>query len=185
MTKKIEFTNYSKLADSKNGKARYDWCVFVKADMETLNSIEYVKYILHPTFHNPERVTKNKNDRFAIYSNGWGTFSIKIEIVFRDMGILKTDYYLLLKENDWPTKSIRESSLDVDSSRVYSIISDSNFDWRKKSTIASKSNFSNERLERCLDMLENLNLIRKAHYVSIDNQELFGITSKVGISPEL
>lgn len=186
MIEEIKFTNYSKISNSKNANdLRFDWCVFMEADTRVLDRIEYVKYILHPTFINPERISKNKKERFAIYSNGWGTFSIKIEVVFKNKEIYKTDYYLVLKENAWPTKNIRNSSLDIDSSRIYSIISDSNFDWRKKSTIALKSHFSKELLEKCLDNLEHLNFIRKAHYKSIDNQELYGVTSKVGIHPEL
>jgi len=186
MTKTLNFTNYSKLAKgSDRNDVRYDWCVFLDEEQEVLATIAYVKYILHPTFINPERIATNMHDRFAIYSNGWGTFMIRIEVGFKNKEIQKTEYYLDLEPNDWPLKTAENVSLDNFSGKVYAIIADSDFEWRKKSTIITKSRLSPMEVDASIEQLEKLNLIRKAHYKSIDHQELYGVTSKVGIRPEV
>ncbi len=67
------------------GGGRWDWRVFVDADTETLRQIECVEYTLHPTFPNPVRRVCNQSEaKFALSSNGWGTFTIKVRIQYRD-----------------------------------------------------------------------------------------------------
>jgi transcription initiation factor IIF auxiliary subunit len=185
INKDFKFSSYTKLAKPEfKNDISFDWCVFLDEEREILNNIEYIKYILHPTFPNPERIVYDYKDKFALYSNGWGSFNIRIEIVSKNKVIYKTNYYLNLKENNWPIKTIDECNLDPLQRQVYSVISDSNYNWRKKSTIVSKINLPIANIDSYINQLEELNLIRKANYKSIDNQELFGVTSKIGIKPE-
>jgi len=64
------------------GKGRYEWTVFILAGDSVLNSIRYVEYTLHPTFPNPVRNGTGRT--FALSSNGWGEFNIKVRIVYKD-----------------------------------------------------------------------------------------------------
>jgi transcription initiation factor IIF auxiliary subunit len=64
------------------GNGRYDWTVFIVAEKAVLSRIQTVEYTLHPTFPNPVR--KGIGPNFSLTSNGWGEFSIKVKIVFKD-----------------------------------------------------------------------------------------------------
>ncbi|MCP4409236.1 MAG: hypothetical protein GY807_16075 [Gammaproteobacteria bacterium] len=66
------------------GDGRWDWTVFIDADKETLKRIQCVEYTLHKTFPNPVRKRCNMQDRFALNTNGWGTFRIKVKALFKD-----------------------------------------------------------------------------------------------------
>lgn len=62
----------------------YNWTVFIRADEATLNSIDYVEYLLHPTFVTPQVNSYNKRTNFGYSANGWGEFEIKSKILFKD-----------------------------------------------------------------------------------------------------
>jgi len=78
------------------GGDRWEWTVFVEADPETLSLIECVEYTLHQTFPEPVRkVCAGGN--FALRSNGWGTFEIKIRVLFRDGTVRRLAHMLEFK----------------------------------------------------------------------------------------
>ena len=67
------------------GNGRWNWKILVEADARTLNSIRCVEYTLHPTFPNPVRRVCNKpGTKFAYASNGWGTFTVKVRIIYKN-----------------------------------------------------------------------------------------------------
>ena len=71
-----------------DGDGRWDWTVFVRAGNPTLDAIQCVEYTLHPTFPNPVRRVcvrgKDSQQAFALSGNGWGEFTIKVKVFFRD-----------------------------------------------------------------------------------------------------
>lgn len=180
----IKISNYSKVSSKKDNTTWYDWCVFVDEPLERLNQISKVKYILHPTFPNPERLISDKDSKFALYSNGWGVFLIRIEIYLMNGEIIKTKHQLRLQDNDWPVKEVDLETLDSEEKKVYETIMDSSFKWRKYQTIANKTEMPNQDLVTSLENLEKLNFIRKSPFKSVDNDELYGVTPTVGIKPE-
>ena len=84
------------------GKDRWDWTVFIEADDETLNQIECVEYILHPTFPDPvQKVCNNKSASgkgFFLNANGWGTFTVKMKVIFKDGEVRNLKHDLLFSE---------------------------------------------------------------------------------------
>lgn len=76
----IKAKNTAKL----DGTGRWDWTVYIDTDPYTLSTIRCVEYTLHPTFPNPVRRECNPTTGFAHSTNGWGTFEIKVKIMFRD-----------------------------------------------------------------------------------------------------
>jgi hypothetical protein len=62
----------------------WDWTVFIETDSGTLSSIQCVEYTLHPTFPQPVRTVCTPSNNFALSSQGWGTFEIKVRVIFRD-----------------------------------------------------------------------------------------------------
>ncbi|HEY0545448.1 MAG TPA: pYEATS domain-containing protein [Pyrinomonadaceae bacterium] len=67
-------------------KGQYRWKIFVKADQSTLNQIEYVEYILPPTFPNQRRrVDKLLDKKYPFYLTELASseFSIKVKIKYK------------------------------------------------------------------------------------------------------
>lgn len=102
---KVKFNNHARLINSSGVTDQYQWKVFVDDDESVLNSIESVTYLLHPTFVNPLRVIKDRENNFELISIGWGEFDIEITIKFKDGNTRKQTYNLDLGK-DWPDRAI-------------------------------------------------------------------------------
>ena len=66
------------------GGDRWEWSVCLQGTPEELNSVDYVLYILHSTFHNPVRRISDRATNFRLATTGWGTFTIHAKAVHRD-----------------------------------------------------------------------------------------------------
>ena len=97
----IKLNNYAKELESRKGSRWFQWKVFVDAPSGELGSIEEVTYTLHPTFPNPIQIRKEKTNKFALESSGWGEFTIRADIHFRD-GHEETLTHWLNLEAEWP-----------------------------------------------------------------------------------
>jgi transcription initiation factor IIF auxiliary subunit len=62
----------------------WDWTIFIETDSMTLSSIQCVKYTLHPTFPEPVRTVCSPSNNFGLSTQGWGTFEIKVRVLFKD-----------------------------------------------------------------------------------------------------
>lgn len=90
----IKIQNTSKYA----GAGRWDWTIFVDADAATLRSINCVEYTLHPTFPDPIRkVCGRPETKFELSSNGWGTFTVKVNVEYKDGHLETIDYPLMFE----------------------------------------------------------------------------------------
>lgn len=85
-------SNYPISADNVAKKSKiksdyWDWTIFVKAQEDVLEQIEYVEYKLHPTFPNPVRIVNQRGSgpyAFPLTTTGWGTFTVKVKIYYMD-----------------------------------------------------------------------------------------------------
>ena len=66
------------------GDKRWDWTIYLDASRSTLSKIKCVEYTLHKTFNPPVRMVCDPTNGFALSSNGWGTFEVKIKIMYKD-----------------------------------------------------------------------------------------------------
>jgi|SRR5882724_6575245 len=66
------------------GGDRWKWSVWVEAPAEELDKIEYVEYILHPTFAEPIRRVADRSSRFRLDSSGWGEFTVRAVVANKD-----------------------------------------------------------------------------------------------------
>ena len=81
------------------GAGRWDWTIFIDADPDTLRQIQCVEYVLHPTFPNPVRkVCERPNTKFAYSTNGWGTFTVKVNIQYRDGRVEALEHPLVFEQ---------------------------------------------------------------------------------------
>ncbi len=63
---------------------RWAWTVYIEAGSETLSNIQCVEYTLDPSFSDPIQRVCNPANGFALQSEGWGEFNIKVRVMFRD-----------------------------------------------------------------------------------------------------
>lgn len=80
------------------GSRNYSWKLWLETDNETAKNISYVKYILHPTFERGYAVSADKNLKFWIRAIGWGSFWVKIQIIYEDAFLEEFPYYLDLNQ---------------------------------------------------------------------------------------
>ena len=80
-----------------DGTLRWDWTIYLDANQQTLSKIEYVEYTLHKTFRNRIKTTSNSQNNFALKSNGWGEFDIKVKVFFKDGKIRNLSHWLQLR----------------------------------------------------------------------------------------
>ena len=87
------------------GAGRWDWSIFVDADPDTLRQIDCVEYTLHPTFPNPVRsVCGHPETKFALSSNGWGTFTVKVKVQYKDGHTESAEHQLVFKQQSPPAQ---------------------------------------------------------------------------------
>lgn len=79
------------------GEGRWGWTVFIQGSEEVLDQIQLVKYILHPTFPNPEPEVLERGEgpyAFALSARGWGTFMIRIRVFLKTGEVQELEHYL-------------------------------------------------------------------------------------------
>lgn len=105
------------------GDDRWDWTVFLQAPPQVLGRVKCVEYTLHPTFPNPVRRVCDRGTgarAFALNSNGWGEFTIRAKVTFKDGRTQGLEYWLKLQETtpvvaqQGSTKSAGSCSVRVD-----------------------------------------------------------------------
>jgi hypothetical protein len=101
-TLRLKFNNYARATASYQGRTYYDWRVFVDEPEGRLAEIQSVQYLLHPSFPDPLQIRTNPADRFALEAHGWGVFTIKITITYKN-GTAEYELYNLDFSKGWPT----------------------------------------------------------------------------------
>jgi hypothetical protein len=180
---KLRFSNYSRFSREVRSTKVYSWCVFLNEGPELLNKIQMIEYTLHPTFPTPVREIIDKEHCFALQSEGWGTFTINIRVLFKG-GEEKDEVYMLrLEADDWPKGPVLNKYDSDEIKGVYGALLDSKWDWRKISTIERATELSAARIIEILHELTSSGFVRKAYFRSIENEELWGVTSRVAKLP--
>jgi transcription initiation factor IIF auxiliary subunit len=66
----------------------WEWTVFIKGSSTDLDLVKCVEYTLHESFSNPVKLVctkgSNNNKAYPFTAKGWGTFTIKIKVIFKD-----------------------------------------------------------------------------------------------------
>lgn len=80
----LRLDNKSKYAGRTGDTDWWKWTAFIEGDKEDLDAVDYVEYHLHPGFPDPIKRVRNRSRRFAMTTQGWGTFELKAKVVFKD-----------------------------------------------------------------------------------------------------
>jgi len=78
----------------------WSWTVYISSSEDVLNKIKCVEYTLHESFPDPVQLIceKGKNEMAFPYSaRGWGTFGIKIKVIFKDGNTQNLSHQLVFK----------------------------------------------------------------------------------------
>jgi len=87
------------------GDDYWGWSVWIDAKDEELDKIEYVTYVLHPTFKPPIQKVENRADNFRLVASGWGTFTLYARLQMKDGNEIHLEHKLeLLYPEDTPDK---------------------------------------------------------------------------------
>ena len=78
------------------GDDRWEWSVWLEGPSQELDSVKVVRYVLHPTFHNPVRDIEDRSTKFRLDTSGWGTFTINARVTFKDGHQLQLKHDLVL-----------------------------------------------------------------------------------------
>jgi len=79
------------------GNDRWSWSVWLEGPDQELDLIEYVDYMLHPTFRDPLRHIADRQSKFRLNSAGWGEFMIYLNIKHKDGRVAKRKHWLRLE----------------------------------------------------------------------------------------
>jgi transcription initiation factor IIF auxiliary subunit len=78
----------------------WEWAVWVEGRDEALDLIDFVEWILHPSFPNPIRKISERTSKFRLEAGGWGVFEIVARVQMTDGAQIKLWHYLKLHYPD-------------------------------------------------------------------------------------
>jgi transcription initiation factor IIF auxiliary subunit len=81
------------------GGDRWKWSVWVEGKPETIEQIDRVEYLLHPTFPNPLRVITNPASNFRLDSKGWGEFMVHAKVITKRGHTIELNHWVRLSDS--------------------------------------------------------------------------------------
>ena len=72
----------------------YEWTLEIKGASDELDTIDSVRYTLHPTFQSSPQKIRAREIGFKLTRVGWGTFTVGIQIEFIDHTAIDCEYAL-------------------------------------------------------------------------------------------
>jgi hypothetical protein len=180
------FQTYSRHIGEKEGTDLYAWCVFLEGSSEEIGNIRQIEYTLHPSFPDPVRIIGDADHCFALQSQGWGIFQIRVRITYQNKETARQGFWLKLSEDAWP-RGLKAELGEFQSGtaqRVYSSLLNGDWDWRKVSTLVRRSGGRPNEIMSILEDMQSRRLVRRAPYQSLEGEEMWGATARVGLLPE-
>lgn len=100
------------------GKKWWEWSVWLEGTDAELDNIDFVNYVLHPTFPNPVRTIKDRVSNFRLESAGWGQFTIYIKVFTKDKQEYELQHHLTLAfpEEEKPKDVVQQPELFLSAS---------------------------------------------------------------------
>jgi hypothetical protein len=92
------------------GNDRWSWSIWIESAAKELDQVEYVEYTLHPTFPEPVQRRTNRAENFRLDSEGWGEFSINVEVKPREGKPVRIEHWLTLEYPAERSRSVSATS---------------------------------------------------------------------------
>jgi hypothetical protein len=90
-------------SSSPEGKARWNWSVWIEGSDAELDSVQEVTWKLHPTFKQPIRRVDTRATKFRLDSVGWGEFTIYATLKIKSGRSKSLQHWLKLVGADEPS----------------------------------------------------------------------------------
>ena len=75
----------------------FNWSIYIETELESFRKeIEKVIYHLHLTFPNKDVTIISESHGFKLNAQGWGEFTIRLEIILKDGRRVELSHYLSL-----------------------------------------------------------------------------------------
>jgi len=82
------------------GNDWWEWAAFLDDEGSgELSQVDYVEYVLHPTFPNPVRKVTDPQDGFKMKTAGWGVFMLKAFVNKKQGDKVKLTHMLEFKDS--------------------------------------------------------------------------------------
>ena len=82
------------------GEDWWRWAVWIEAQDNALDLIDFVEWMLHPTFPSPVRRINNRASKFRLETGGWGVFQIIARLQLKSGQQIKLRHLLKLHYPD-------------------------------------------------------------------------------------
>jgi hypothetical protein len=89
----------------------WSWKVWLDGTDETLDQVDSVKYLLHPTFPNPVRIVNNRQSKFELSDKGWGEFAITAHVSTKAGEKISLEHWIEFKQAGETVESGRKPSV--------------------------------------------------------------------------
>ncbi len=94
-------TTYKIEQDFKyEGDDWWSWWIWIEGGKTELDKIDHVIYTLHSTFQNPVRKIKDRESKFKLETEGWGSFTIYAKVVLKNKDEISLEHDLSLRYPD-------------------------------------------------------------------------------------
>lgn len=108
---------------------------------------------------------------------------MRIRITSIDGSISRESCTLKLEEASWPLGPRLKKFDNETAKKIYDELLSEDWDWRKLSTLARRASLGSAEVKSILDAWSQQGLAREAPFRSIDREELWGATCRIGILP--
>lgn len=88
----------------------WDWTIYLNGPEDVLEQVKFVEYTLHPTFPDPVRIVKERSTgpyAFPLSTSGWGTFTVKIKVYYKDGTQQKLAHSLSFDKSKRPNHALQ------------------------------------------------------------------------------
>lgn len=86
--------------ENYEGDDWWKWAVWIEGGDDALDQIDYVEWVLHPTFPDPIRKSRDRAKKFRLETGGWGVFLIHARLKMKNGETIPLRHHLSLHYHD-------------------------------------------------------------------------------------
>jgi TIR domain/YEATS family len=92
--------------DSTRKGDRWNWSVWLEGTKEELDEIKRVRYVLHSSFRDPERIVEKRRSKFRLEAQALGEFMLYIFIHKKNGQVSRREHWVKLLQDEAGAKGV-------------------------------------------------------------------------------